>query len=82
MSNLTESDWIQIEMAASGCIGGTSDEWPNLRAAIEKITGRPFGPRKTASWLRGFCEGVLSRIARGDETDGVPIGKPPSQSKD
>ena len=59
MNELTEADWLQIEMAARGCVGGTSDEWPNLRKAIEKITGMPFGPRKTASWLQGFCEGVL-----------------------
>lgn len=64
MTDLTESDWLQIEMAARGCISGTSDEWPNLRAAIEKITGRPFGPRKAASWLRGFCEGVMIQSGR------------------
>ena len=67
--NLTESDWIQIKQAASGCVGGTSDEWPNLRAAIEKITGRPFGPRKTASWLQGFCEGVLIQAGRTVEAE-------------
>jgi hypothetical protein len=61
---LTESDWLQIEMAAAGCIDGTSDQWPSLRAAIEKITGRPFGPRKTANWMQGFCEGVMIQSGR------------------
>jgi Ser/Thr protein kinase RdoA (MazF antagonist) len=56
---LTDHDWLQIEQAAAGCIDGTSDQWPSLRAAIQKITGRPFGPRKMASWMQGFCEGVL-----------------------
>lgn len=61
---LTEHDWLQIEQAASGCIDGTSDDWPHLRVAIEKVTGKPFGHRKCASWLRGFCEGVLIQAGR------------------
>lgn len=59
LSDLTEFDWDQIEAAASGCVDGTSDDWPYLRMAIEKITGKPFGPRKSSHWLRGFCEGIL-----------------------
>jgi len=57
--DLTENDWIQIEAAASGCISGTSDEWPALRRAIEKVRGREFGSRKSADWMRGFCEAVM-----------------------
>lgn len=64
IENLTESDWLQIEQAAAGCCSGTSDEWPALRMAIEKITGRPFGPRKMASWMQGFCEGVIIQAGR------------------
>jgi hypothetical protein len=56
---LTEHDWLQIDQAARGCISGTSDEWPALRKAISKITGKPFEDRKCASWLQGFCEGVM-----------------------
>ena len=56
---LTEHDWLQIEMAANGCVSGTSDEWPDLCAAIEKISGHNFGFRKPAAWLQGFCEGVM-----------------------
>jgi hypothetical protein len=63
-SELTENDWLQIEQAASGCISGDSDEWPALRATIEKITGKPFALRKPASWLQGFCEGVLIQANR------------------
>lgn len=60
-NDLTEHDWLQIEMAASGCISGTSDEWPHLRQAIEKLPGyeSTFEHRKPASWLRGFCQEVL-----------------------
>jgi hypothetical protein len=61
---LTDHDWLQIEMAARGCVSGTSDEWPNLRKAIEKITGMPFGPRKTANWMQGFCECVMIQSGR------------------
>lgn len=61
---LTENDWLQIEQAASGCIDGNSDDWPALRKAISKITGKPFGDRKTASWMQGFCEGVMAQTGR------------------
>lgn len=57
-SNLTDHDWLQIDMAARGCVSGNSDEWPSLRLAIEKIRGKPFGMRQSSDWLRGFCEGV------------------------
>lgn len=66
---MTENDWIQIEQAASGCISGTSDEWPALRTAISKLTGKPFGDRKTASWLQGFCAGVLMQKDAHDATN-------------
>ena len=56
---LNDHDWMQIEMAANGCISGTSDEWPDLRRAIEKVRGKEFGPRQSASWLRGFCEALM-----------------------
>ena len=61
---VTETDWLQIEQAAAGCISGTSDEWPALRHAITLITGRPFVHRKCAAWLQGFCEGVLIQSGR------------------
>jgi len=64
MSELTEIDWLQIEQAALGCISGTSNEWPALRIAIEKITGKPFGGRKCSSWLQGFCEGVMLQAGK------------------
>jgi len=66
-NELTDHDWLQIEMAARGCIDGTSDQWPSLRIAIEKITGSPFGPRKTANWMQGFCEGVMIQSGRERE---------------
>lgn len=64
LDKLTESDWLQIEQAAAGCISGTSDEWPALRQAIAKLTGKPFGYRQPAAWLQGFCEGVMAQSGR------------------
>lgn len=61
---LNDHDWLQIEQAACGCISGTSDEWPDLRSAIAKLTGKPFKHRKSSSWLQGFCEGVLIQSGR------------------
>lgn len=40
MNELTDHDWLQIEQAAAGCVSGTSDEWPDLRAAIERVRVR------------------------------------------
>jgi len=61
------SDWLQIEQAAKGCVSGSSDEWPFLRAAIEKGSGDPdiFRFRKCSAWLRGFCEAVLIQRRTG-----------------
>ena len=58
MSELTDHDWIQIEQAAAGCVSGTSDDWPDLVVAIEKVRGRKLN-RKSAAWLHGYCEGLL-----------------------
>jgi hypothetical protein len=57
-SALTESHWLQIEQAASGCISGTSDEWPELRDAIERLTSERM-TRRGADWLQGFCSGAM-----------------------
>jgi hypothetical protein len=55
---LTDSDWLQIEMAAKGAVSGTSDDWPLLVKAVEKVTKRKL-MRRSAEWLRGFCEALL-----------------------
>lgn len=57
-SKLTDHDWLQIEMAAAGTVSGTSDEWPDLVAAINKVRGGSLR-RKPAAWLRGFCEALV-----------------------
>ena len=57
-NRLDESDWIQIEMAARGCVSGSSDEWPLLVRAILRLTGDiTFYPRP-AIWLKGYCLAV------------------------
>lgn len=57
--HLSDHDWLQIEQAARGCVSGNSDEWPHLVKAIQKITGHQL-TRKSATWLQGFCQGILS----------------------
>jgi hypothetical protein len=66
-SLLTESDWLQIEQAASGCISGTSDDWPALRHAVSLVLGHPLHHRKPAAWLQGFCEGVMIQAGKLQE---------------
>lgn len=55
---LTDNDWLQIDMAARGCVSGTSDEWPALASAIDKVRGGKLSS-KSAAWLQGFCEALL-----------------------
>ncbi|GIW89713.1 MAG: hypothetical protein KatS3mg109_0145 [Pirellulaceae bacterium] len=59
LEHLDEHDWLQLEMAARGCVSGTSDDWPDLVRAIEKLRGSPLPCRLPAAWLKGFSEGVL-----------------------
>jgi hypothetical protein len=66
-SLLTESDWLQIEQAAAGCISGTSDDWPALCHAVALLLGHPLHHRKSAAWLQGFCEGVMIQAGRLQE---------------
>lgn len=34
--HLTEHDWLQINMAAKGCVSGNLAEWPHLKAAFDR----------------------------------------------
>jgi hypothetical protein len=36
VSKLTEHDWLQVDMAARGCISGRLHEWPHLSAAFKR----------------------------------------------
>lgn len=62
LESLTPHDWLQIDQGARGCISGNSDEWPHLSNAIAKLMGRPLPFAAPASWLRGFCAGVLAVV--------------------
>lgn len=53
-------------MAASVAVSGVSDEWLDLVKAIEKVLGIPLRGRKSADWLRGFCEGSMIAKERAD----------------
>lgn len=71
VAELTADDWLQIEMAAKGCVSGTSDEWPALAAAIAKLRGKPFVRRVSSAWLEGFCMGAMSMRRTPPAADAV-----------
>jgi len=49
---LTDQDWIQLKMAASGC---GMERWPFLKAAIQKVVAaRPHLPEDLVEVLRGY----------------------------
>lgn len=60
VAELTADDWLQIEMAAKGCVSGVAGEWPALAAAIDKLRDKPIGPHVSSSWLQGFCEALVA----------------------
>jgi len=68
---LTSYDWIQIRCAANGGISGTSDEWPDLTKAIEKVKSGKL-TRHPAAWLRGFCEALVLRESGVIPTEVAP----------
>lgn len=37
MTDLTDSEWLAIEMAARGCVSGRLKEWPLLASAFRKL---------------------------------------------
>lgn len=52
---LTEHDWLQIEMAARGCISGRLSEWPDLITAIRKVHALRAIPCAECRKLREAC---------------------------
>lgn len=36
LSKLTEHDWLQVDLAARGCVSGRLHEWPHLAAAFKR----------------------------------------------
>lgn len=53
-SELTESDWLQIEMAARGCVSGQLREWPKLQSALRKL-GLDAVDHMDAWYMRDVC---------------------------
>lgn len=71
VAELTADDWLQIEMAAKGCVSGVASEWPALAAAINKLRDKPIGPHVSSSWLQGFCEALVAGRRTPPATDAV-----------
>lgn len=51
--------WLQIEMAAKGCVSGTLKEWPMLAAALRKL-GHELPPTTPAQELRNLCRAAVN----------------------
>ena len=51
--------WLQIEMAAKGCVSGTLKEWPMLAAALRKL-GHELPPTTPAQELRDLCRAAVN----------------------
>lgn len=58
-AQMSDQDWLEIKLGASGYNTGTSDDFPALAAAICKLRGCPLEYRMSAAWLLGFCRGVM-----------------------
>lgn len=60
MSKMTVHDYLQIEMAAAGCVSGTLSEWPHLNNALKRV-GIEL-PSNTEAWgLRNLCQQLLEQ---------------------
>lgn len=51
---LERDDWLQIKMAAAGCISGVLGEWPMLHQALHQH-GIDLPPSVTARTLTRIC---------------------------
>ncbi len=56
MTELTEHDWIQVEMAARGCVSGTLEEWPHLARALKRLGHEDLPSTTWAGELRRLCQ--------------------------
>ena len=57
--------WLQIEMAAKGCVSGTLKEWPMLAAALRKL-GHELPPTTPAQELRDLCRAAVNSPTPAD----------------
>lgn len=51
--------WLQVEMAAKGCVSGTLSEWPMLSRALKEL-GHDLPPSTPAATLRALCSARMS----------------------
>ena len=59
LTQLSSHDWIQIRMAADGCVSGRLYEWPHLGAAFERI-GIARTPAMHSETMRDVCRLVMA----------------------
>jgi len=55
--------WLQVEMAAKGCVSGTLREWPMLNRAMLEL-GHNLPPATLAATLRDLCRAAYSPSAK------------------
>lgn len=58
--------WLQVEMAAKGCVSGTLREWPMLARALREL-GHNLPPSTPAATLRALCRAAYSPSAEVSE---------------
>lgn len=61
ITDLSDDDLLQIEMAAKGCISGALVEWPRLRLAFDRLGLDSSGDMRSED-VREICRGILKII--------------------
>ncbi len=59
LSQLTTHHWLQVEMAAKGCVSGTLAEWPSLAQAL-RLAGIPHNLAMRGAEMRAICQRMLT----------------------
>jgi len=60
ISNLTSSDWLQIEMASKGCVSGTLEEWPRLRKILNDLGLDSRGDMRSGD-VQDICRNIVNK---------------------
>jgi len=58
---MTAHRWLQIEMAAKGCVSGTLREWPHLLAALRELGEDAHGWDRSCAWVPRCRELIAAR---------------------
>lgn len=71
VSKLTDRDWLQVDMAARGCISGRLHEWPHLSAAFKRA-GLEAQPSTGSFAVRDISRLLLMLSPKDKVSDGEP----------